>query len=363
MTKRYGCIALAVGLATLSACGSEAPKPAPPAAAPAPASPPEPRVKIYVTNEMSGDLSVIDGDTQTAIGNFPLGKRPRGIKVSPDGKSLFVALSGSPNAGPGVDPKTLPPPDRNADGIGEIDAATYKVKRIIHAGADPEQLAVSADGTRLYVANEDAAQVSVVDIPSGTVIATAKMGDEPEGVTIRPDGKVVYVTSEDEGAVYAIDTGTNKVLKKVMVGHRPRSIGFLPDGSRAFVSLENDGAIAVVDSKAHRFLHLIQLTGTGKTPKARPMGVLVHPDGSTVYVTTGSFGKLFFVAPNTAKATDVSMEVGQRPWGIGLSPDGKTIYTANGPSNDVSVVDLATKTVVKKIPVGNRPWGIAVVGR
>ena len=67
--------------------------------------------------------------------------------------------------------------------------------------------------------------------------------------------------------------------------------------------------------------------------------------------------------PNTAKATDVSMEVGQRPWGLGLSPDGKTIYTANGPSNDVSVVDLATKTVVKKIPVGNRPWGIAVVGR
>ena len=103
-----------------------------------------------------------------------------------------------------------------------------------------EQLDISADGQRLYVANEDAAQVSVVDVPSGTVIATVKMGDEPEGVTIRPDGKVVYVTSEDEGAVYAIDTATNKVLKKVPVGHRPRSIGFLPDGSRAFVSLENE---------------------------------------------------------------------------------------------------------------------------
>ena len=120
-----------------------------------------------------------------------------------------------------MDPKTLPPPDRTADGIGEVDAATHKVKRVIQAGNDPEQLDISADGQRLYVANEDAAQVSVVDVPSGNVIATVKMGEEPEGVTIRPDGKVVYVTSEDEGAVYAIDTATNKVLKKVPVGSPP----------------------------------------------------------------------------------------------------------------------------------------------
>jgi YVTN family beta-propeller protein len=54
-------------------------------------------------------------------------------------------------------------------------------------------------------------------------------------------------------------------------------------------------------------------------------------------------------------------EVGDRPWGIALSPDEKTLYTANGPSNDLSVVDLATRTVVKKIPTGNRPWGVIVV--
>ena len=42
-------------------------------------------------------------------------------------------------------------------------------------------------------------------------------------------------------------------------------------------------------------------------------------------------------------------------------PDHKTLYTANGPSNDVSIVDLTTRTVVKKIPAGDRPWGVAVV--
>src|SRR5712671_6686442 len=198
MSTRHGWIGLALALCVAPACSSEAPKPAPATAPPALAPPPEPRVKVYITNEMSGDFTVIDADRQTVIGTYAIGKRPRGIKVSPDGKSLYVALSGSPNAGPGVDPKTLPPPERNADGIGEIDVVTHKVKRIIRAGNDPEQLDISADGQRLYVANEDAAQVSIVDVPSGNVVGTVKMGDEPEGVTIRPDGKVVYVTSEDE---------------------------------------------------------------------------------------------------------------------------------------------------------------------
>src|SRR5436190_7620142 len=78
---------------------------APPTSA-LPASRPTPAVRVYVTNEASGDLTVIDAATQSAIATAPLGKRPRGIKATRDGKSLYVALSGSPNAGPGVDPKT-----------------------------------------------------------------------------------------------------------------------------------------------------------------------------------------------------------------------------------------------------------------
>src|SRR5262249_48347924 len=360
MSAAYRCAAglcLSGAIVCAAGCGGQAPEnkaAAPPAAASLPAPPPKPAVRVFVTNEASGDLSVIDPATGTVIATAPLGKRPRGIKASPDGRSLYVALSGSPNAGPGVDAKTLPPPDRSADGIGEVDTDTYKVKRVIHAGADPEQLDISADGTRMYVANEDAAQVSVVDIASGNVVATVKIGEEPEGVTIRPDGKVVYVTSEEDGAVFAIDTATNKGLKRIPVGHRPRSIGFLPDNSRAYVSLENDGAVALVDARQHRFIKLIPFEGQGNTPKARPMGITVRPDGAAVYVTTGSFGNLFILDPKKNVGNE-SLAVGQRPWGVALAPDGKSIFTANGPSNDVSVVDLATKQVVKKITLRPRP--------
>src|SRR5262249_37040412 len=52
-------------------------------------------ITIYVTNEASGDLSVIDAANNEVIATLPLGKRPRGIQITPDRKNIFVALSGS----------------------------------------------------------------------------------------------------------------------------------------------------------------------------------------------------------------------------------------------------------------------------
>ncbi|HWW88197.1 MAG TPA: hypothetical protein VNZ26_31585, partial [Vicinamibacterales bacterium] len=120
-----------------AACGqSEAPAKAP---APAASSAPPPSIKLpevglYVTNELSGDLTVIDATTLTQVASIPLGKRPRGIAASPDGTRLYVALTGSPNAGPGVDEKTLPPPDRSADGIGVVDLQQAKLLKVMTSG-------------------------------------------------------------------------------------------------------------------------------------------------------------------------------------------------------------------------------------
>src|SRR2546422_9797767 len=110
--KTRTCVLVMAALA--AACGQEAPKsepPNPPAAPVAPAPPAPPKLRVYVTNEASGDLTVIDASTQAVIATAPLGKRPRGIKASPDGRTLYVALSGSPSAPPGTDESKLPPPE------------------------------------------------------------------------------------------------------------------------------------------------------------------------------------------------------------------------------------------------------------
>jgi len=52
--------------------------------------------------------------------------------------------------------------------------------------------------------------------------------------------------------------------------------------------------------------------------------------------------------------------VGARPWGIELSPDGKYLFSANGPSNDISVVDLTTEKEVARVKTGTSPWGVTI---
>src|ERR671913_511992 len=89
--------------------------------------PPDPNgPRIYVSDETGGNVIVINPDEGTVVERIPVGKRPRGIRVSRDGKQLLIALSGSPIAGPGVDESKLPPPDRAADGIGVVDIAGKK---------------------------------------------------------------------------------------------------------------------------------------------------------------------------------------------------------------------------------------------
>jgi len=317
----------------------------------------QPSYKVYVTNEASGDLSIIDPIKQEVIGNAKLGKRPRGIHASLDRKFLYVALSGSPFAPPGTDESKLPPPDRSADGIGVYDIAQNKVTKVLISGPDPEQFDLSKDGKLLYISNEDAAKTTIIDIAAGKIVKEIKVGEEPEGVTTSPNGKFVYVTAEDSGEVNVIDTATQKLLKRVKVGKRPRSVAFLPDSSRAYVTAENDGTVAVMNARTHVFSSVIRL---GESGIVKPMGLAMSPDGGTLYVSTGSFKKVFVVDTKTNKVTG-DFEVGQRPWGIAVSPDGKLLFTANGPSGDVSVVDLATKTVLKKIKVADRPWGVIVV--
>ena len=183
-TQQYPLLAalLVVGACTDAQAPVDEEPPASTAAAPVAEAAPPPYV-VYVTNEGSGDLTVIRGDTYEVTATIPLGKRPRGIKVGPNGAQLFVALSGSPPAPPGVDEDTLPPPDRTADGVGIVDIAAQQVVNVLRAGTDPEQVAVSSDGTRVFVANEDAALASIVNIATGEVVAQLPVGGEPEGVT------------------------------------------------------------------------------------------------------------------------------------------------------------------------------------
>ena len=316
--------------------------------------------RAYVTNEDGESVSVLDTDKATVVATVDVGKRPRGMKLSGDGRQLFVAVSGLPKCPPSVPDEECAKLKRDlaADGIAVIDTTTLKLVKLLKSGSDPEQFDLSHDGRRLFVANEDTGTLTVVGIASGAVEATVPVGKEPEGVRVTPDGRWIVVTSESGNAIYVIDAHSLKVVRSVPVGKRPRDVAFAADGKTVYVSGEFDASLyETTISDAQSATKLLQLR-----PEARPMGLMIDAARNRLYVSTGRGGTVAVVSLNEPKLVS-EVQVGARPWGIALSRDGKRLYTANGSSNDVAIVDTTTLQVIGKVAVGKGPWGVVLDSR
>ena len=315
----------------------------------------------YVSNEDSHTVSVIDFDKGAAIATVEVGKRPRGLKLSHDGSKLYVAVSGTPKCAPSVPDEECEKLKRDleADGIAVVDTRSHKVLGVLAAGSDPEQFDFTADGTRLFVANEDEAKASIVDVQSGKVLAQIPVGREPEGVGIDPSGKWALVTNEADNSVSIIDAERQAVVRSIVVGKRPRSVAFTSDGKYAYVTGEFDASLYRIRIPEGDPVERVAQFDA----KARPMTVLLDEPRKRLYVSTGRGGTVAILEPSgggeTARLVK-EIPVGTRPWGMALSSDGRRLYTANGPSNDVTVIDTQSLQVLKKIPVGKSPWGIDI---
>ena len=336
----------------------------------APASLQAATYQVYVTNERSGDVTVINGGDFSVAATIAVGKRPRGIHVSPDGKRVYVALSGTPiEAPPQIDAHGNPVfekkkggddddnADKSADGIGVLDVAAQKFTGKLSAGSDPEEFALSKDGRRIYISNEDTKTASVINIASGKLEHIVPVGQEPEGVTTTPDGKQFYVTCEAGGDIYVVDTGSYSAVAHFKVNGRPRSVAFLSGEAIGFIPSESAGELNVIDSVNAKVLKTITLPAG-----SRPMRVKLSPDEMRLYISNGRAGTISVFDTHSYQLLE-TIKVGTRPWGIGVSPDGKFLFSANGPSNDVSVVDLKTNKEVARVKAGASPWGIAITSR
>ncbi len=294
----------------------------------------------FITNEKGNSVTALDTDRLEATKTFAVGKRPRGIAVSRDGSQLYVCVG-----------------DDNA--IQIYDAKSLQLTGRI-ASPDPEQLALSPDGARLYVANEDDNLVTVIDTLTRKPLGRIRVGVEPEGVAVSPDGKIVVSTSETTNMAHFIDPVAEKTVANVLVAPRPRYAQFTPDGSELWVSSEVGGVISIVDPIRRSVTGKISFDVPGLAKEqTQPVGIRMTKDGKTAFVALGPANRVA-VIDVTTKRIEKYLLVGQRVWQLALTPDDRFLLAVNGLTNDVSVIDVAARKVLKSIPVGSSPWGVAV---
>ena len=91
------------------------------------------------------------------------------------------------------------------------------------------------------------------------------------------------------------------------------------------------------------------------------MGTALSPDGKQLYVTMQSR----WVSPQSSTSPPRKQVrsidgVGDRPWGITTSADGRGSTRRTGRPHDVSIVNLATGNVRRRVTTGGLPWGVAI---
>jgi YVTN family beta-propeller protein len=311
---------------------------------------------LIVSAEAGGDVVVIDPAAAQVVERVKVGARPRGLKLSRDGRELLVAVAGPPKV-PG---RAGAPP--TGAGVAVVDVPGRKVLKQIATPAAAFAVDTPADGKTAYVSSNETNEILVVDVASGTIKQKVRVGPDPQGIAVRPDGKVVYVAAHGADEVTAIDTKSMSMSGRIDAGSRPQTVLFTPRGATAVVTDEGLPTVTTVDATKNAFKEQFAIQGMPKTtPASALQSAVFSPDGKRLYVTTGA-GKSVLILDPVKKTTVGTIEnVGGFPRGIAISRDGKKLYTANGSSNDVAIIDVASKKVVSRVTVPGAPWAIVVV--
>lgn len=296
----------------------------------------------FISNEKDNTITVLDIDTMKVIKTVPVGKRPRGMVLSPDHKTLFICAG-----------------DDNR--LDVMDTTTFEITATHEtSGPDPELLDIDHAGKFIYIANEDDGLVTVVNAADGSVRGEIQIGVEPEGMAVSPDDTVVVATSESTSMAHFIDIKSLKVVANVLVDTRPRVARYTPDGKEVWVTAEVGGTVSIIDAIGHKIKQRLSFNIPGVRPELiQPMGVEFSADGKKAFVALGRANRIAVIDTATYETTNLIL-VGQRPWHMDFNKDRSKLFTANGLSNDVTVVDVATLKAEKSIPVGRLPWGLVI---
>ena len=274
--------------------------------------------RVYVANQNSNTVSVINTTTNSVQANIGLGGglSPFGLAVSPDGTHVYTA-------------------DYASNAVTVIDTATETSSAVVGVGKYPKMVAVSPDSSRVYVTNSGSNSVSVIDSASNTVTATIGVGTTPLGVAASPDGARVYVANVGSGSMSVIDAGTNQVTG--FINTSANWVAVSPD-SKVVYATSADNVVKVIDTATN------QVTDTISIPVPAGAGAslgmpAVSADGGRLFVPNILGNSVVQIDTATKKITN-TVGVGTYPDWAAVSPDGAHLYVSNGFSNSVSEVGV-----------------------
>jgi YVTN family beta-propeller protein len=279
--------------------------------------------KIYVSNEQSHDVTVIDTMTDTAIATISVGGSPE-FSTNVSGK-VYVPISEGGN-------------------VKVISSVTDTVIATIPVGNNP--FYATAVGNRVYVTNQTSNNVSVIDTETDTVEAIIPVGVGPHTSAVL--GGKVYVANYLANTVSVIDIATQTVTATLTVGAGPRYTTVL--GSKVYIVNNSGNTVSVINS--------LDNSVTNVTVGSQPYQAVAV--GNKMYVNSTGSQTLSVInySTNTVSAT---VSTSGNPYYI--ERVGDKVFIDNNNISVIDVLDTATNTIVASRTTDGSPYYFAVVGK
>ena len=339
------------------------------------AGPALPERTAFVANATSGTVTPVTLATGRAGRPIRVGKGPRAIAVTPNGRTALVANSGSGTVTPidtltrragapirvGADPLAvaITPDGRTAlvtsSGSGTvtpIDIATLRAGPPIQVGADPRALAITPDGRTALVADWGSARVTPVSIASRAAGQPIQVGAYPSAITLSPGGRTAYVASYGADTVTPVSIAARRAGRAVPAGQAPDGLAVSPDGRTLYVTDGDTGTVTPVSTASWQ-------PGQPVTVGYSPAAVAASRAGMLVVSTIS--GTLTPVSTSTGQAgRPVSVGTYGYPTAIAVTSSGRTAVVLDTYSGQVAIVRAAPSLgQVKRVKVGGYPVAAA----
>jgi YVTN family beta-propeller protein len=204
--------------------------------------------RLAVTTELPDQLLLVDPVKRTIVKKFDTkGKTSHMVTLGPNGTWAYVSNSSSGN-------------------VAAIHLTSGEVK-LIPTGTRPEGSVLSRDGKELYVANREAASITVIDTARQQPVASIATDKGPVRIALTPDGKtLVYGVMHDKRVAFA-DPATRRETGYVLLPNEPVSCTVSRDGKLAFASAEQADTVYVVSIEQKKIIGEIKTTkGSGPDP-------------------------------------------------------------------------------------------------
>lgn len=242
--------------------------------------------------------------------------------------------------------------NRFGNTITPIDLETGYTGPEIAVGEEPRDAVLSADGTRLFVANLGGDSISVVDTQRLQTIATVKTGSAPNGLALEPSGRTLWVANSGDATIQPIDTASLAAGAPVTVGLNPKAIAIAPDGLELYVTNNGSNTVMRVDLRTRRVAATI-------TVGSKPAGLALTPDGKRLYVADSAENGVIAV-DLSGNAPAMRIPTGVYPVQIAIAPSGRIAYVTNYANSYITPIDLTTQSAETPIAVGGAPYGVAI---